>query len=158
MSGFEIAGVILGGLPLLISFLENYTKIVEAGHTWRRFARQVRRLSQEIETERVIFKDTCEKFLVGIVPPSEVDKMIQNPGSWWGEAIPNVLHSRLGESFNSFRNIIQDMEQTYEDIKKKLGMDSGNDVCALYMYIICCRVMLTLYRSPRLQLVVWLSF
>ena len=55
MSGLEVAGVILGGLPLVISALEHYTHGVNTAKRYWRFKSELRSLILEINTERSIF-------------------------------------------------------------------------------------------------------
>src|SRR4051794_4057127 len=72
MSGFEVAGVVLGSLPLVISALEHYRDGLRSIQRWRKYERELQSLVRNLETERAKLQNVCEKLLVGLVPPSRI--------------------------------------------------------------------------------------
>lgn len=65
MSGFEVAEVVLGSSPFVISALEHYRDGLRAIRRWRKYEGELQSLIRNIETERAKLQDICEKLLVG---------------------------------------------------------------------------------------------
>ena len=67
MSGFEVAGVVLGSLPLIISALEHYAEGIATAKRFWRYKTELRSLILQVNTERGIFINTLEQLLTGIM-------------------------------------------------------------------------------------------
>ncbi|KAF4971403.1 hypothetical protein FZEAL_9854 [Fusarium zealandicum] len=108
MSGFEIAGVVLGSIPLLVSTLENYKN---------------GSLIRNLDTERVKLQNVCEKLLDGLVPPSRIDTMVENPhGALWTEKeTQKKIRARLWRSWDVFERTLKDIQSAIGEIYEKLG-------------------------------------
>jgi hypothetical protein len=80
MSGFEIVGVVLGGIPLIISALEHYQSL----QIWRRSARELKSLVVQLTAQHSILKNTCSMLLEDIVDAHKIGHMTTDPfGSLW---------------------------------------------------------------------------
>ncbi|KAH7183267.1 uncharacterized protein B0J16DRAFT_345606 [Fusarium flagelliforme] len=123
MSGFEVAGVVLGGIPLVISTLEHYKNGISVIQRYRRYERELQRLIRNLETEKVKLQNVCEKLLDGIVPPSRIDDMVENPGGdlWVQEEIQKAIRIRLWKSWNVFETTLKDIQKATEEMYEKLG-------------------------------------
>ncbi|KAJ4176730.1 hypothetical protein NW759_017507, partial [Fusarium solani] len=64
MSGFEIAGIVLGSIPLVISTLENYSAGLSTLQAMRKYRRELQSLIRDLETERIKLQNVCEKLLI----------------------------------------------------------------------------------------------
>ncbi|RFN43402.1 hypothetical protein FIE12Z_12354, partial [Fusarium flagelliforme] len=123
MSGFEVAGVVLGGIPLVISTLEHYKNGISVIQRYRRYERELQRLIRNLETEKVKLQNVCEKLLDGIVPPSRIDDMVENPGGdlWVQEETQKAIRIRLWKSWNVFETTLKDIQKATEEMYEKLG-------------------------------------
>ncbi|KAK3685900.1 hypothetical protein B0T22DRAFT_443022 [Podospora appendiculata] len=84
MSGFEIAGAVLGSLPIIVSGLQFYMEGASTIGKLRIYKRELERLILSIETEHVMLQDICEKLLLGIAPQTQIEEMIDDPfGALW---------------------------------------------------------------------------
>lgn len=128
MSGFEVAGAVLGAIPLVISALEHYKNGVRTIQRWRRYDKELQCLIRNIETERVKLQNVCEKLLDGLVPPSQIDAMVENPGGdlWMNEEIQKKIRARLWRSWAVFEETLKDIQVAIMDISERVG--SGIDV------------------------------
>ncbi|GKU08643.1 unnamed protein product [Fusarium langsethiae] len=126
MSGFEVAGVVLGSLPLVISVLEHYKNGVSLIQRYRRYERELQRLIRNLETEQVKLQNFCEKLLDGIIPPSLIDAMVENPRGdlWVKEEIQKAIRARLWKSWDVFEGNLRDIQTTTEEMYDKLGYGS----------------------------------
>ncbi|OCL04530.1 hypothetical protein AOQ84DRAFT_380493 [Glonium stellatum] len=130
MSGFEAVGIVLGSLPLIISALEHYRDGVRTIQIWRRYDRELKSLIRNLDTERAKFQNICETLLVGLVPSSRVEKMIDNPfGPLWQDTeISEKLRVRLWSSFKAFEATVIDMKEAIKEIKQKLDLGPNGEV------------------------------
>lgn len=130
MSGFEVAGIVLGALPLVITALQNYNQGLSTLQKWRRYERELRSLIRNIETERVKLQNVCEKLLVGLVPPSRIEDMIDNPMGdlWTEEETLKKIHFRLGRGFGVFEDTIKDVRAAVDEMSKRMAAKGGGTV------------------------------
>ncbi|KAL0941198.1 uncharacterized protein CTRU02_203961 [Colletotrichum truncatum] len=130
MSGFEVAGVILGSIPLIISALEHYKHSISTVRTLRNYDGELRSLIWNLETERVRFQDVCEKLLIGLVPSSQIDFMVNNPfdPAWNEDPIQEKFKSRLWRSFCVFEEIFKDMEEAIQKMMKRLDLQPDGTI------------------------------
>ncbi|KAF3802455.1 hypothetical protein GCG54_00003258 [Colletotrichum gloeosporioides] len=130
MSGFEVAGVVLGTIPLVISALEHYKQGISTIRTWRNYNRELRILILSLETERVRFQDVCEKLLVGLVSPCQIESMVEDPfgPAWHEDVIQAKIKARLWRSFSIFEDIVKDMEEATKEMMKKLDLQPDGKI------------------------------
>ncbi|KAI8259093.1 hypothetical protein K4K56_006812 [Colletotrichum sp. SAR 10_98] len=130
MSGFEVAGVVLGTIPLVISALEHYKQGISTIRTWRNYNRELRILILSLETERVRFQDVCEKLLVGLVSPCQIESMVEDPfgPAWQEDVIQAKIKARLWRSFSIFEDIVKDMEEATKEMMKKLDLQPDGKI------------------------------
>ncbi|RGP69546.1 hypothetical protein FSPOR_4650 [Fusarium sporotrichioides] len=123
MSGFEVAGIVLGGIPLVISALEHYKNGVSLIQRYRRYERELQRLIRNLETEQVKLQNVCEKLLDGIVAPSLIDAMVENPGGdlWAKQETQKAIRIRLWKSWDVFERVLRDIQIATDEMYDKLG-------------------------------------
>ncbi|RSL88316.1 hypothetical protein CEP52_015256 [Fusarium oligoseptatum] len=132
MSGFEIAGIVLGSIPLVISTLENYGAGISTLQRFRKYRRELQSLIRNLETERIKLENVCEKLLIGLVPPSRIEALTSNPmGDLWREEDTlRKIQVRLGKGFKSFEATINHLKTTIDEMARRIdsqkdGMVSG---------------------------------
>ncbi|KAI8211608.1 hypothetical protein K4K52_010122 [Colletotrichum sp. SAR 10_76] len=130
MSGFEVAGIVLGTIPLLISALEHYKEGISTIRAWRNYDRELRSLIRNLQTERVRFQDVCEKLLVGLVSQRQIESMVDDPfgPAWQEEKVRAKIEARLWRSFNNFEDIVKDMEEAAKEMRTKLDLQPDGTV------------------------------
>ncbi|RYP18300.1 hypothetical protein DL765_004020 [Monosporascus sp. GIB2] len=133
MSGFEIAGVVLGSIPLLISAIEHYGEGLSTIQRWRKHQREVQSLVRNLKTERVKLQNVCEKLLVGLVPPSKIEDMINDPLAdlWRQESVQRKIQARLWKSYDIFEDTIVDIKAAIVKMKAKLDAQQDGNVSEL---------------------------
>ncbi|KAF3003202.1 hypothetical protein E8E13_009636 [Curvularia kusanoi] len=125
MSGLEVAGVVLGALPLIISALEHYTQGVNTAKRYWRYKSELRALKLQIDTERSIFMNTLEQLLTGIVRVEHIADCIDNPGGdcWRDVEIEKRLKVRLGSVHENYIDNVRGMASSLSQIMNKLALD-----------------------------------
>ncbi|KAF4450947.1 hypothetical protein F53441_6008 [Fusarium austroafricanum] len=130
MSGFEVAGIVLGSIPIVVSALECYMKGLGTLQNFRSYKRILKGLILTLKTEHVQLQNICEKLLIGIAPQARIEEMIRDPfGDLWREKeIFNKLRLRLWNSLQVFDARVQDMKEAIEEMMKKLNIGTGANV------------------------------
>lgn len=122
MSGFEVVGVVLGVLPLAIEALKTYKSTLSS---MRNVERSLKALIQDLETEQVRLRTTCEVLLEGIVPLSMIDTLLETPfGPQW-ELYDHQLRLRLWTSSAKFQEQVAEMQKAAEELKNNLSIQAA---------------------------------
>lgn len=132
MSGFEVAGIVLGSIPLVISALEHYRDGVSTIQRWRKYDRELQSLIRNLNIEKVKFQNICEKLLLGLVSPSHIELMIETPFGimWRHEAVRRKMRARLSNSFDVFESTVEDMRSAISEMMRRLDLDPAGKVCS----------------------------
>ncbi|KAK4229266.1 hypothetical protein QBC38DRAFT_508388 [Podospora fimiseda] len=114
MSGFEVAGLVLGTIPILIMALE---KLCDG----------LRHIIRNLSTERVKLLNVCEKLLDGLVPLQHFEDMIRNPGGnlWKEKEIHRRIQDRLHEVLDVFRDTITDVDMAIKELGARLDAQNN---------------------------------
>jgi hypothetical protein len=142
MSGFEVAGVVLGGVPVIVSALKLYIEGASTLQRWRFYTRELKSLIRSLETEQTKLQNVYERLLVDIVPATKIEEMIHDPFGplWMEEASATKIHQRLWRSAKVFHDNVLDMSDAIEEMKKKLDLDADGKVCSSGNARAFCRI------------------
>ncbi|TRX93665.1 hypothetical protein FHL15_005341 [Xylaria flabelliformis] len=134
ISGFEVVGIILGAIPLLVSALEHYGRGIKTIQIVWRWAKVMRSLATALNTEQTILRNTCETWLGGINPKDMKPLLAEPFGPPWQD--PYIkLETSLDFSTEKSKQVIFDdgsigkrdmikialQFSTHEDSLKRLG-------------------------------------
>ncbi|KAF8544191.1 hypothetical protein BDD12DRAFT_101947 [Trichophaea hybrida] len=126
MTGFEIAGVVLGAFPLLIEGLKFY--IAEAGtvRTLWRPKRALHRLAVQARMESAYLQNTIENLLQDLVNESQLSELRDGRG-WDDDLVKEKLQKRLGKPYlvNSFVEVMGLMDEDLKLVIRKLQLEAG---------------------------------
>ncbi|KMU89300.1 hypothetical protein CIHG_06972 [Coccidioides immitis H538.4] len=142
MSGIEVAGLVLGAIPILVSALEAFIKGVSTIKKLMRYKTELKNLLRALITEYDIFRNSCEELLEGLAPASRIAQLLQCPGgeAWKEPPIERKLKDRLQRSYFGYLQTVDDMNDAIEEFKRrlKLGKDGQvrcfkrSEVCGIY--------------------------
>ena len=125
MSGIEVAGLLLGAFPLLISALEHYRQGAEVLEDWWHIRKEYNKCKNEIKVQELAFEDNLERFLLPlIVDDHEIAALIAEPGGikWKDTKLEDKLKRRLPKSYDLFLDTIYDIKSTMDDLNEELGL------------------------------------
>jgi hypothetical protein len=122
MSGLEVAGVVLGALPLVISALEHYREGVNTTKRYWRYKKEVDSLILQVKTERGIFINTLEQLLTGIVKTEHMAGFTSEPGGDAWRVVGKLLENRLRGAYEIYLDNVRGMETSLEQIMEKLAL------------------------------------
>lgn len=133
MSGLEIAGLVLGALPLVVTAIQQYGEGLSTLQRYAKYERELRSITRNLETERVKLLNVCEKLLCGLVPDSRIDLMIKNPvGDHWRDADTQAkIRARLWTGFDVFEATIRDIKTAVDDMTTRINSQRGANVSKL---------------------------
>lgn len=139
MSGIEVAGLVLGSIPLLISALEHYADGVSTIQRWRKYDQERKSLIRQLKTQSMRMQNVCELLITGLVPPSLVDSMIKDPaGSFWrSENFQRKLRARLCDSLDVFEATVVEMRDAILEMRKRLGLSLESQVSSSHFCYVC---------------------
>jgi exonuclease VII small subunit len=128
MSGFEVAGVVLGVLPLAIKAAKAYMDILSS---MKDAKRNLKALVHDLETEQIRLETTCEVLLDGIVPHLLIDRLVRAPlGPEWA-LYSDQLRLRLWRTSTKFEEQVSEMLAAVKELQAKLCMEADGSVCSL---------------------------
>ena len=126
MSGIEIAGLLLGAFPLLVSALEHYRQSAEVLDDWWQIKKEYKKCKNEIKVQELAFEGSLERFLLPlVVEDDQIAALIAEPGGtkWKDPALEDKVKSRLPKSYELFIDTIYDIKSTVDDLKEELGVN-----------------------------------
>jgi isopentenyl diphosphate isomerase/L-lactate dehydrogenase-like FMN-dependent dehydrogenase len=135
MSGFEVAGIVLATLPLIINALEHYAKGVETVARWRKYAAGITFLILTVKTQRIIFTNTLEQLLTGIVRADDMMDVLKDAGgeAWRTADIHNQLKDRLRDAYSAYVGNVEEMHKALKAMMENLALDPSGQVCTIWV-------------------------
>ncbi|PGH08787.1 hypothetical protein AJ79_05886 [Helicocarpus griseus UAMH5409] len=128
MSGFEIAGVVLGAFPIVVHLAEGYAKGLTTIQGWSRYKSDVNRIRLNLGVERIRFLTTCEQLFEDIATPAERGSLlagVDTAGLVWAKH-EEQLKRRLGHSYESYIATVSDTRDALEKLKEFLNRQVEN--------------------------------
>ena len=127
MSGVEIAGLVLGTVPVMLKLLESYRQGLEPFQRYARYRKDLNRLRKDIRLEVDKLLVTLESLLDNIVGPHQLRALLNEPRSQlWKEAtIQDSIRYHLGIAYESFCNALSEFYEHIFELHDKLqqGLD-----------------------------------
>lgn len=129
VTGVETAGLVLATFPIVVSGLSHFAEGVDTIKSWRRYRRQLTNYARTLEAEYVIYRNTVEELLDGIIhSDEELNMLLEDPGGlcWQKPQYEDQLRRRLDHSYPSYLVTMTDILTAVQAVQKKLGLgDSG---------------------------------
>jgi len=140
MSGFEIAGIILGALPLVISAIEHYESNLDRITVFFKWQDELDKTLRELWILHSSYEMTLRDFLGGIVCDEYLDKMLASHDSphWKDAEVHHELRRKLGAAYNVYDYTIREMAGYMTTLASHLDIDrnktsSANDLEAILL-------------------------
>lgn len=127
MSGFEIAGVVLGALPLVISVYEVYRErtkdIFEYSEAMNGFLRA-------LHLAHARLRHSVEKILQDLVDDQLFAELLNNPKTrrWSDLGLDRKLRERLGDSYFGYVETIKTIRGSIALLERLIGHDEKSKV------------------------------
>ncbi|KAK7727101.1 hypothetical protein SLS57_003135 [Botryosphaeria dothidea] len=131
MSGVETAGIVLGAMPLIIEAVKAYANGVSTVERYLKYEVPLTNLYTVLQAEYVIYQNTCEELLNGIVTRNdERAALLECPGGpgWKELDLERRMEQLLSKAYASYINTMLLMNGAVSDIKKLLKLGSDGKV------------------------------
>lgn len=130
MSGLEVAGVVLGAIPLLISGLEHYAEGASTVKRMFRAPAELRSLGRRLQVEHEIFRNCQELLLNDCLDDVLLQDLLQNANSsaWSDPAVEAALRRKLQRSYQGYMETVEDMNKTLTAFRERLQLGDDGKV------------------------------
>ena len=146
MSGFEVVGVVLGVLPLIISAIEHYNDIVDPIVTFRKYSRELQTFMTELNVQRDIFQNECIWILSRFIDGHELQDMLKSPthhlrsGLKQDVELQQKVSNSIGAHASQLKDILElinsslnDIYAEVEHLPQGLAKPTGTSVSCVFL-------------------------
>ncbi|KAF2866629.1 hypothetical protein BDV95DRAFT_631755 [Massariosphaeria phaeospora] len=125
MSGIEVAGLVLGAVPLIIAALEAYNEGLDPIKSFVRWERELPQFIRKLRNQHVHYAQTIRILLETITTEFELAEMLSEPSGqlWKDKDMLLKLEDKLQESYQAYRSTIADIERITKRIADKLDLE-----------------------------------
>jgi hypothetical protein len=129
MSGFEIAGLVLGAFPIAIEALKQYHTVARTFGFWWEIRLEYLKCSGDLKYQKLRFTRNLELLILPLITEdAHIKSLIADPaGSKWKEPdIAQQLEDRLRDSYDLYFDIVQALQRTMGEFNEELGVDRAS--------------------------------
>ncbi|KAK3363767.1 hypothetical protein B0T25DRAFT_528416 [Lasiosphaeria hispida] len=126
MSGFEVAGILLGAFPVAINALEAYRDVATQLGVFYRIRLEHKKWRDDLEFYQLKLKTHLRQLLVplGVNDTTITDLFSDLGGEGWREQwISDLLRMRLNDSNDLYVRYILGMQRVMDDVNRELAVD-----------------------------------
>ena len=134
MSGFEVAGVVLGAFPVALEGLKFAVDSMQTMKEWHRYRLKLQDYANMLATAHCFYCDTLDELWGDIVESEEMLNILEaNPGGseWQSPVYNRRLKERLGRSYDSYIQNVITIHQHLEYLSQSLGIEENGKVTSL---------------------------
>lgn len=130
MSGIEIAGLVLGSIPLVISGLEHYAEGVSTIKVMFNYPSEFKSLGRRLRVEQGIFRNIIELLLHDCVGDRLLTELLENIGgkSWSDPDVEKALRRKLQASYALYLEAVESLNKTLIEFKERLKLNEDGKV------------------------------
>jgi hypothetical protein len=130
MSGIEVAGLVLGAIPIILAGLNFYAEGVRVTRRYWKYEQGVKDLLRQLGTELAIYGNSIKLLLNGVIRQKEIAFFLVEPSGkrWKDPVFETKLRLRLGTSFDSYLGTVNHLVDIAERFKDKLRLDKSGKV------------------------------
>lgn len=131
MSGVEVAGLVLGALPLILAGLQFYGEGIAVTKRYWKYREEVNSLLDDLKAESAVYQNSIETLLLGVIDARDVTEFLANPGGelWKAPDFERKLRKRLGASYDPYLSTILKLRTIAEAFKARLKLSATGQVC-----------------------------
>lgn len=127
MSGFQVAGIVLGAFPIAINALQAYQDIAERVGLFLTIKNEYTNWKNELNFYKLLFTINLRQLLLPLVADDDmITELLMAPGGdgWQDRSVAELFEKRLGGSYELYMQYIQSMRRVLEEINRELLIDS----------------------------------
>ncbi|RMJ13401.1 hypothetical protein CDV36_006916 [Fusarium kuroshium] len=127
MSGFEIAGVVLGAFPIALSALEKYREGAKRVDLFYTIRREHKKCRDDLVFNNLLFKSNLRRLLLPlVVDDDKIEELLSAPGGpgWREKELDNLLQKRMKDGYTLYFDCIAEMKRIMDELNRVLALDS----------------------------------
>ncbi|KAL7914922.1 hypothetical protein GGI35DRAFT_435596 [Trichoderma velutinum] len=127
MSGFQIAGIVLGAFPIAISALEAYHDLAERVGLFLTIKNEFTNWKNDLNFHKISFTINMRQLLLPLVADDDmIAELLKAPGGdcWQDRSVAELFEKRLEGSYELYMQYIQSMRRVLDEINRELLIDS----------------------------------
>ncbi|KAI3530449.1 hypothetical protein CABS03_06260 [Colletotrichum abscissum] len=134
----EIAGLVLGAIPLVISAYEHRKTLLDSAEAFFHGKKDYDKIVRRLHIEYASYDQNMRLLLIRAVNEEELEQMIKNSqhSLWKSEALTRMLTKELGSAYEPTMGLLEDLGKTLSGIVAKLGISGSDKVKQLGLAII----------------------
>jgi hypothetical protein len=129
MSGIEIAGLVLGGFPILLNCLDYYREGFEPLEEWWNFRTHFIAFVDDIRHQMMRYNENMARLLDPIIADNDsLTTLVRDAHDprWTDGSLDALLEQRLASEYGRFVRVVMRMEEVVGDLKKLLQIKDGD--------------------------------
>ncbi|KAK7420552.1 hypothetical protein QQX98_002751 [Neonectria punicea] len=129
MSGFEVAGIVLGALPLAIEALDRYREVAKRLGFWYKIRLEYQKCSDHLTYYRLAYRRHLKLLLLPLVlDDDKIQELLSDPGGkgWKNQAVGSLLEARLDESYELYLRHMTATAETMQKLNHELAVDEDS--------------------------------
>jgi hypothetical protein len=130
MSGFEIAGVVLGAFPVIFETIKAFQACHDDAKIFFRWMTYVDKIRRQPRQLHVKYKMTIELVLMPITDEGEREEMLSNAESalWHRSDIADLIRSRLHHAYEPFVSLGLEISSIIVEVDNYLKLNRSSTV------------------------------
>ncbi|KAF9637881.1 hypothetical protein BFW01_g8777 [Lasiodiplodia theobromae] len=126
----EAAGLVLGGIPIMVTGIKMLLEGVSAGNRYFKYKLPLQTLHNQLSSEQTIYLNMCEELLNGVVDDVQKEILLENPygDAWKTPELEGSLKARLSRSYPEFEARVRSMQESIVKLKELLKVDDQGKI------------------------------
>jgi hypothetical protein len=121
----------------LIEAVKAYGTVADGFRTFKHYSREVKSISQRLDTQNGIFYNHCKLLLLLVEDKKAAEGMFEDPTDlrWTSKHLRDKLNAVLGDSIEHCQKIIEGTRDVLDEVREEMGsfdvlVASKKKVCA----------------------------
>jgi hypothetical protein len=125
MSGFEVAGVVLGAIPLIISAIEHYESNLDRARAFWKWQDELEKAIRGLWIQHSSYELTLRNLLKEVASPVEINEMMGDFRHvlWGSQLLSDALKANLQVAYEVYFHTIKEMESYMITLASHLNID-----------------------------------
>ena len=121
MSGFEIAGLILGIFPVLVKSLEAAVASVRQIQELQEWRVRLEGLRRDLSTQKTMYVNTLVLLLQEVIDPNDLSELLESgdPFLWQRPEYERRLRDTLGRSYETFLHLTEALQERLRALEQR---------------------------------------
>ncbi|KAF2465073.1 uncharacterized protein BDR25DRAFT_295894 [Lindgomyces ingoldianus] len=130
MSGVEIAGLVLGAIPLVIAALKQYEDGLDSAMAFFKWNRELSVLIQALWYQHTSYVQSIKLLLSPITTDEERQTMLEDSKNqlWKSKSMSDALSDRLGDAYQAYMQTVSTIEEIVKSLAEKLDIQGSDEI------------------------------